>query len=177
MYVAEGTKIRNIIFGGGQQGGLRSGTENVAGIAAMAMAAERLMQSREEDVERLQAMRDLFTEEVTGLPDVRINGPAQDPESRELAAPHIVSVSTAGLRAEVLLHALEEKGIYVSAGSACSTHHREVRGTLDAIGLPKEYREGTLRVSFGVMNTEEEAKEAAAAFLALVPVLRQFKRR
>ncbi len=183
LYVADGVKIRNIIFGGGQQNGLRSGTENVAGIAGMALAAKMLCDDFENENDKVRKMRDTFAKKVLQIPDVRINGPLGEhiskttPESDTLAAPHIVSVSVTGVRSEVLLHALEEKGVYVSAGSACSTHHRDVKGTIDAIGVPKEYRDGTLRVSFSVMNSMEDAEDAAAAFGELVPFLRRFVRR
>ena len=182
LYVAEGVKIKNIIFGGGQQGGLRSGTENVAGAAGMALAAKKLSETMDEDIPRLYDLKKYLIGELQQIPEVRINGIPQIREGEstrllpEQTAPHIVSVSVKGVRAEVLLHALEEKGIYVSAGSACSTHHREVKGTKEAIGLPKEYREGTIRISFSVMTTEEEVRETVLAMNELIPFLRKFVR-
>ena len=89
----------------------------------------------------------------------------------------MASISFPGVRSEVLLHALEDKGIYVSAGSACSSNKPAVSGTLKGIGLTKEYYESTLRFSFGVYNTPEEADRCVEALKELVPVLRRFKRR
>ena len=181
LYVGEGVKIKNLIYGGGQQGNLRSGTENVAGAAGMAMAAKTLYGTMEEDRKRLYDYKEQLIHALLEIPGVKINGIKAEGETFgrqdiEETAPHIVSLSVKGVRAEVLLHALEEKGIYISAGSACSTHHRDTKGTKEAIGLSKEYREGTVRISFSVMTTEEEAEEAAEAFREVIPFLRKFVR-
>lgn len=117
LYMREGAKVRPITYGGGQQRGLRSGTENLPGIAGFAKAAEMVYQDMEIDVDRMYAAREELTKGVRSLDDVIINGCP----GREGAA-HIVSASFRGVRSEVLLHALEERGIYVSAGSACAAH-------------------------------------------------------
>ena len=115
-------KIRPVVFGGGQERGLRSGTENVPAIAGMARAVEECYRNLEADNERLYGLRQRFVEGVSQMEGVRVNG-LQGRES----APHVVSVSFEGVRSEVLLHALEEREIYVSAGSACASNHPDTR--------------------------------------------------
>ena len=169
LYIKEGTKIKPIIWGGNQQKGMRSGTENVPGIAGMGKAAELIYQDHREKVERLREIKDHFRERVVAeIPDVKDN-------SGE--APHIASISFLGVRSEVLLHALEEKGVYVSAGSACSSNKPEVSGTLRGIGLDKAHYESTLRFSFSVYNTVEETDACVDILKELLPVLRKFTRR
>ena len=127
LYVKEGTKIKPIIWGGNQQSGMRSGTENVPGIAGLGCATRIVYTDHKEKTEHIRQVKDHFIERVMNeLTEVKNN-------SGE--APHIASVSFPGVRSEVLLHALEEKGIYVSAGSACSSNKPQISGTLKGIGL------------------------------------------
>lgn len=172
LYVDAGVKIQPILFGGGQQRDLRSGTENVPGVAAMAEAVKEIYTGFEEKTERLYSLREYFIQEIKRIEGTVVNGP----QGRE-GAPHIVSVSFAGVRSEVLLHALEDKGIYVSAGSACSSNHPAPSRTLQAIGVKKELLESTLRFSFCEFTTKEELDYTLAALRELLPVLRRFTRR
>ncbi len=171
LYIGDHVKITNIMYGGGQQKGMRSGTENVAGIAGMALAAQMLYQHFDEEMDRLYAMKEQFIHDVTAIDGVHVNGLT----GRD-SAPHVISLSVEGVRAEVLLHALEEKGIYVSAGSACASNHPHISDTLLAIGTPEEYLDSTLRFSLSVMNTPEDLKDAAAALAELLPFLRKYTR-
>lgn len=173
LYIGEKVKIHNIIYGGGQQKNLRSGTENVPGIAGMAKAAEMLYNHLEEDAERLYSLKDYFCEELRKIPDIRIN----NPEGME-GAPHIVSLSVAGVRSEVLLHALEDKGIYVSAGSACSSNKPHTAGsaTMKAIKLPEEFLDSTLRFSMSVYTTREELDYTLQVMYDIIPMLRKYTR-
>lgn len=169
LYVKEGTKIKPIIWGGNQQNGMRSGTENVPGIAGLGCAARIVYTDHKEKTEHIRQVKDHFIERVINeLTEVKNN-------SGE--APHIASISFPGVRSEVLLHALEEKGIYVSAGSACSSNKPQISGTLKGIGLDKTHYESTLRFSFCVDNTLEEADACVEALKELLPVLRRFQRR
>ncbi len=180
LYVKKGIKLSPIIYGGGQQGGLRSGTENVAGISGMAVAADILYKGLEAERERLYSIKADMIKKLLSLPDVSVNGIPKTEDIDEgirLSAPHIVSASFAGVRAEVLLHALEEKDIYVSAGSACATHKPEPSRTLQAIGLKKDMLEGTLRFSFSSFTREDEPEKVHKALEELLPQLRQFIRR
>ena len=171
LYVDEKVKIRPILFGGGQQKGMRSGTENVPGCAGLAEAVRITYKDHGEKIERLYGLRERLIAGLKGLEGVTINGL----ETRE-SAPQIVSASFAGISSEVLLHALEDKGIYVSSGSACSSNHPGVSGTLKGIGVKGELLDATLRFSFGMFNTEEEVDYCIGVLGELLPVLRRYKR-
>ena len=145
LYVRKGVKIKPILFGGNQEQALRSGTENVPAIAGLGVAAEKIYENHEERVAYLKEIKDYFLEKVMNLPDVT---------NHSGDAPHIASVSFLKVRSEVLLHALEDKGICVSAGSACSSNKPAVSGTLKGIGLKKEEYESTLRFTFSCYNTK-----------------------
>lgn len=172
LYVNEKVKIRPILFGGEQQKGLRSGTENVPGIAGIAAAARACYEDLDEKVERLYALKARFVEGIQKLDGTNVNG-----RTGRDSAPHIVSVSFRDVRSEVLLHALEEKEIYVSAGSACSSNKPAVSHTLKSIGVDKEYLGSTLRFSFCFDTTEEEIDYCLQELDRLLPVLRRYVRR
>jgi len=171
LYMKEGAKVSPITYGGGQQRGMRSGTENLPGIAGFARAAEMMYQDMESDVDRMYALREMLTEGVKKLDDVTINGCS----GREGAA-HIVSASFRGVRSEVLLHALEERGIYVSAGSACAAHKPQPSVTLRAIGVEKELLGSTIRFSLSGFTTEEEIAYTCQNLEEIVPKLRRYTR-
>ena len=172
LYINSKAKVQPLILGGGQQNGMRSGTENVPGDAGMAVAAKCCYENLDEKIDRLYALKDHFVEGVKKLPDTRVNGRI----GRD-SAPQIVSVSFAGVRSEVLLHALEDKGIYVSAGSACSSNKPAVSHTLSSMHLQKELLGSTLRFSFCFDTTEEEIDYCLQELSELLPVLRRFVRR
>ena len=171
LYVKDKTKIKPIIYGGGQQKNMRSGTENVAGIAGLGAAVEALYDHFDEKIEQLYALREYLAAGMKELEGATVNGA----DGRN-AAPHIVSVSFAGIRAEVLLHALEERGIYVSTGSACSSNHPAISGTLKAIGVKPELLDATVRFSLSVESTREEADYVLGQLAELLPMLRRFRR-
>ncbi len=171
LYIADKVKVNHLIFGGGQQRGMRSGTENVAGIAGMALAAEMLYGGLDIELDKLYELKNLLITGVTQIPEVYINGKT----GRE-SAPHVVSISVPGVRAEVLLHALEEKKIYVSSGSACSSNRPHLSETLAAIGTPREYMDCTVRMSLSVMNEREEIEETVKVMQEIVPFLRKYTR-
>lgn len=172
LYVNEKVKIRPIIFGGEQQKGLRSGTENVPGIAGVAEAAKACYENLEEKIDRLYELKARFVEGVQKLPGTKVNG-----RTGRDSAPHIVSISFQDVRSEVLLHALEDQGVYVSAGSACSSNKPAVSHTLQSIGLPKELLGSTLRFSFCFDTTEEEIDYCLEKLSELLPMLRRYVRR
>ncbi len=171
LYVGDNVRIRNILYGGGQQGGMRSGTENVPGIAGIALAAKLLYERFDEEQQRLRSMKDAFIQRVSAIEGVHING-----RTGEDSAAHIISLSVEGVRAEVLLHALEDKGIYVSSGSACASNRPHISETLQAIGTPQAYLDSTIRLSTSVMNTMEDMEAAAQALEELLPMLRKYTR-
>lgn len=172
LYIKDKTRIKPIIYGGGQQKGMRSGTENVPGAAALGMAAEEIYENFDEKIEHLYSLKERFIKGVTEIEGVTING-----KTGRDSAPHIVSVSIDGVRSEVMLHSLEEKEIYVSAGSACSSNKPAPSKTLQGIGLPKAQLESTIRFSFCADTTEEEIDYAIAALKEIVPFRRKFIRK
>lgn len=172
LFVKDKTKIKPIIHGGGQEKGMRSGTENVPAIAGLAVAVEEMYANLEENRQHLFELRDYFITEVEKMDGVTVNG-KKDHDS----APHIVSVSIEGVRAEVILHTLEDKNIYVSAGSACSSNKPAVSHTLQGIGLKKELLDSTVRFSFSVHTTKEELDYALSVMNEVIPMLQKYTRK
>ena len=171
LYVDEKVKIKPIIFGGGQQKNMRSGTENVPGCAGMGMAVKEMYKNHAEKIEHLYALKDRMVKGLQEMEGVTVHGLT----GRD-SAPQIVSAGFEGTRAEVLLHALEDRGIYVSSGSACSSNHPGVSGTLKGIGVKDSLLDATLRFSFGVYNTEDEVDYCLEQLRELLPMLRRYRR-
>lgn len=172
LYVDEKVKIRPIIFGGGQQSGLRSGTESVPAIAGLAKAVEMVYGNLDNEVEKLYRLKKAFVEGVRKIDNVVVNG-----HPDETGAPHVVSVAIKGIRSEVMLHALEDKEIYVSAGSACSARKPQPSATLRAMGVSQEILESTIRFSFSVFTTMEEINYTLQTMYDIIPMLRRYTRR
>ena len=177
LYVGEKVKILPISHGGGQQKNMRSGTENVPAVAGMTMAAEMIYENFEEDVNKLYELKEYFIQGITGIEGIQINGLIPDAQDIRATAPHVVSVSVAGVRSEVLLHALEDKGIYISAGSACASNKPQTSETLKAIGLQREYWDSTIRFSFSVFTTKEEIDYTLQVLQEMLPMLRRYTRK
>lgn len=172
LYIRDKVKVKPIIYGGGQQKGMRSGTENVPGAAALGEAAAEIYENFAEKTDRMYALKQRLIDGVTQIEGVTING-RTDRES----APHIVSMSARDVRSEVMLHSLEEYGIYVSAGSACSSNKPALSKTLQAIGLPKNQIECTVRISFSVETTEAEVDYTVEKLREIIPFRRKFVRK
>lgn len=172
LYINEKVKIKPIIFGGGQQKGMRSGTENVPGIAGMALAAEEAYCNFDAKMDYLYSIKQRFLDGVCKIEGIKVNG-----KTGRDSAPHVVSVSIQGVRSEVMLHALEDKGIYVSAGSACASNKPSISATLKAIGVEKQYLDSTLRFSFSAYTTEEEIDYTLQQLQTIIPMLRRYIRK
>lgn len=172
IYIKKNTKINPIISGGGQQDGMRSGTENVPGIAGIGQAAKDCYDHLEENVGIMTELKDYLIDRLSEIDDVTINS-----RKGSEGAPHIVSASFRGVRSEVLLHALEDKGIYISSGSACSSNRPAVSRTLKAMNVEKDLLESTVRFSFSKFNTKEEIDYCVEQLKELLPVLRKYVRR
>lgn len=170
LYINEKVKIHPLILGGGQQKGMRSGTENVPGCVGLGVAAREAYKDFDARIEKLYTLREHLIAGLKPLGGVTING-SEDRTN----APQIVSASFEGVRSEVLLHALEDKGVYVSSGSACSSNHPGISGTLKGIGVKKELLDSTIRFSLGDLNTEEEVDYAIGVLGELLPVLRRYQ--
>lgn len=171
LYVNEKIKIQPMILGGGQQKGMRSGTDNVPGIAGLGVAAKKIYEDFDEKIEQLKENKLYLAKRLQELDNVFINGPK--PED---GAPHILNASFVGVRSEVLLHTLEEKQIYISAGSACSSHKRAASATMLVLGVSAERRESAIRFSLSEMTTKEELDYAVDEIAKVLPVLRKFAR-
>jgi len=172
LYIKDGVRIVPINYGGGQQKGLRSGTENVPGIAGTGLAAELIYKDFDNHIKNLRDVKNYFLQKIMDeIEDVKING-----KMDEDSAPHIASVSISGVRAEVLLHALEDKEIYVSSGSACATNRPHLSETLKAINTPDELLDSTLRFSFSIFNTKEQVDYTIDVLKTIVPMLRRYTR-
>ncbi|WP_026650796.1 cysteine desulfurase family protein [Butyrivibrio proteoclasticus] len=172
LYIRKGTKIVPICYGGGQQKGMRSGTENVPGIAGLALAAKMCYTDFDKHIEDLYEKREYLISKLSEkISDISFNGPA----GREVA-PHIVSLSIRGLAAETVLNMLSSKNIYVSAGSACASNNPHVSDTLQSIGLERDLLESTIRISMSVMTTREELDYFIDTLSSQVETMRKFYR-
>ena len=165
MYVKENNRIKPILTGGGQEIGIRSGTENVPGIYGIGEAVRILNQDLEGTIDKIRGLRDLLKEEIlANIDNVKINSP-------EDGVCHVLNVSFRGVRGEVLLHYLEQKEIYVSTGSACSSKKKGSH-VLNAIGLTPDEIEGAIRFSLSDLNTKEEIMKTVEVLKESVSDLR-----
>ncbi len=177
LYVGERVKMLPINYGGGQQKNMRSGTENVPGIAGMTLAAEKIYENFDAEMDKLYELKEYFIQGISKMEGMQVNGLIPDAPDCRGTAPHVVSVSVAGVRSEVLLHALEDKGIYISAGSACASNKPQTSETLKAIGLQREFWDATIRFSFSVFTTKEEIDYTLNIMYDMIPMLRKYTRR
>lgn len=168
LYIKDKTLIRPIIYGGGQQKSMRSGTENVPAIAGMGLAAELMYKDHDNKIEYIKNLKEYFIANIIKLENVFDNSGD---------APHIASISFVGIRSEVMLHALEDKGIYVSSGSACSSNKPHVSNVLKSINLDKDKLESTLRFSFCEFNTMEQIDYAIKVIEEILPIYRRYIRK
>lgn len=172
FYMKKGLKVRPIIYGGGQERGQRSATENTPGIAGLAKAVELAMENMDASHEKVMEVKRTLAEGILrDIPKTHINGP-----SIEEASPYVLNVSFNGLRSEVLLHSLEESEIYVSAGSACSSKKKGGSHVLRSLGLSEERIEGAIRFSFCRYNTVDEAAACLEILKEKTAFLRKYMR-
>ncbi len=167
LFIKEGVRLDSLLSGGNQESQIRSGTENVAGAVAMAKALRMIMQKFETGIERMIRVKSLLIAELTGIDGLTINTP------KENSSPHILNFSIKGIKAEVLIHALEEQGIYLSTTSACSSKKQLPSQTLLAMGVPDDLADSAFRISLSYDNTEDEARIAAAAIEKAAKQLRR----
>ena len=172
LYVRAGLRFAGGLVGGGQEQGRRSGTTNAPGILGLDAAVAAYAAHQQEWVAAMRACKTRLAERLLSLPDAYLNGPA--PED---GAPHILNVSFPGVRGEVLLHALEQREIYVSTGSACSAHKKGNNRVLAAAGVRGARQEGALRLSLCPFNTLEEMDRAAEEIGRQAALLRRYQRR
>jgi len=172
LYIDGNVKINPIIFGGGHQRGMRSGTLNTTGIAGMGVAAKEAYDEFDNRIEKIKSLKNFIMDELE-----KTDGAVLNTGRGDNFAPQIISVSFEDIRAEVLLHALEDRGIYVSSGSACSSNHPGISGTLKAVGIREDLLDATIRISLSELNNMEEAKYLIDNLKELLPLLRKFVRK
>ena len=173
LVVRKGVRLKPHHVGGGQESGLRSGTENTPGIAGMDAAVAELVGMGPDMPRRLMEKKLRLVAAVReAVPDVIVNGP--DPAE---GAPHIVNLGFPGVRGEVMLHALEGDGVYVSTGSACSSKKLKVSGVLTAMGIRPQVAEWAVRFSLSPHTTDEEIEYAARRVGVQYDLLKRFQRR
>lgn len=161
LWIRDGIRIPALIRGGGQEKDLRSGTENVPAIAGFGLAARIASEHRTVQMKRVAGLRQRLMEGLLEeIPDTVVNSPAESGTEAGMCCPSILNVSFLGTRGEVILHTLEQSGVYVSTGSACSSNKKGRSHVLEAMGCTDREIEGAIRFSLGVMNTEEEIEEA-----------------
>jgi cysteine desulfurase len=172
LYIRKGLELKPLILGGGQERGIRSGTENLPGIAGFGVAAAEALVERQKKSEQVHEVKKHFVSRLSELEDIIINSPLD-----EYHIDNILNVSFRGVRGEVLLHALEDYKIYVSTGSACSAKQAGHKNhVLTALGLKADDMEGAIRFSFSYVNTLEEVDYAIEALKKILPFLRRLKR-
>lgn len=167
LYVKKNIKIKPIIFGGGQESQLRSGTENVPGICGFGLAAKKAFDTIDIARHKVGDLKELFVKLLKALEpdDYRIISP-------ETASPYIINISFKGVKAEVLLHHLEERGIYISSGSACSSRRKKHSHVLAAMSVKDCYIEGAVRFSFSQFNNEKEIVYVVDAIREILPKIK-----
>ena len=172
LFAGKGIRLEPLVYGGGQQKDMRSGTENVPGISGFAAAAEKAYKDLEASDAKMRECRELLEKALLETGSAVMHG-----RDDEWSAPHILNISFPGIRSEVMLHALEEKGIYVSAGSACSVHKKDKSPTLTAIGCSRDELDSAIRFSLSRYNTKEEILYTIEVIRELIPALMRYVRR
>ncbi len=174
LYISNQVRVKPLLYGGSHQSGIRSGTENVSGIAALGIASKKMYESLDKHRDYLYNLKRYFISQVTKhIEGVFINGS----DAIEETAPHIVNIRFNDIRGEVLLHALESSGIYVSTGSACSSNKSSQSHVLKAIGLNEDAIEGSIRFSFSILTTKEELDYCIQVLIKTIPKLRLIKKK
>lgn len=165
LYIKKGIKVKPILLGGGQEISLRSGTENVPGICGFGLATEKIFACLDQNHSQVSALKEHFVLKIKEcFEDVIINSPKQ-------ASPYIINVSFPNLKAEVLLHHLEQKNIFVSTGSACASHKNNHSHVLQAMGVSSKYIDGAIRFSLSSANSFSDMDETINALKEIIPVI------
>ena len=172
LYIREKARILPLMYGGGQERSMRSGTENVPAIAGLGVAVDKVFSDNFLHSQNMYRLKQQLADGVSDIEGVSIHSNLD-----ETFAPHILSISIEGVKSEVMLHALEERGVYVSSGSACSSNHPSASRTLLAMGVNREQMDTAIRFSLSMNTDESDITAACNALKDLVPVLRNFQRR
>ncbi|MGA8941887.1 MAG: cysteine desulfurase family protein [Thermoactinomyces sp.] len=170
LYKRKNLTLPPLLLGGGQEQGMRSGTENLPAIAGLAKAVLLAKETEEKFYPQYQAWKEMILARVNSeLNHVKVNGDIRD----DGGAPYILNLSFPGLKSEVIVHALEKENVYVSSKSACSSKKEEPSRVLKAMGLTDQEALGSIRISMGRMNTEKELKQCCDALVRVIPALQK----
>ena len=169
LYLRKGVRLANHVFGGGQEKNIRSGTENTPAISGFSLAIKKMLEEQQVRSEQMKQVKETLCQGALTLPDVVENSPSD-------GCSHILNLSFLGIRSETLLHFLEDKGIFVSSGSACASHKPSPSHVLTAMGVSREGIDSAIRFSFSGENTVEQAKECVKVLHEVVPALRMIRR-
>ncbi|QXM06317.1 cysteine desulfurase family protein [Crassaminicella indica] len=173
LFIRKNLRVSPILYGGNQETGMRSGTENIPGIFGLGEAARGLYENIDSNISKMWMLKNTFIEHIKNeIKDIKING-----YEKNGSAPHIVNISFLGIKGEVLLHSLEQDGIYVSTGSACSSKKSSKSHVLKAMGLKEDEIEGAIRFSFSYHNTKEEIDYAVDKIKKHVKDIRKIMKR
>ncbi|MEZ4357176.1 MAG: aminotransferase class V-fold PLP-dependent enzyme [Eubacteriales bacterium] len=172
LYIKNANKVKPLIVGGGQEGALRSGTENTFGIACFSAAVDEHLRNIDKEAKRIEFISKKLKSSLSNMEDVSLNSPPEDK-----CVPNIINVSVLGVHSETLLHALEARGIYVSMGSACSSRKNVGSRILKAQGISGDRLRGAIRISLGISNTLAEADMFLNVLEQEINTLRRFKKR
>lgn len=170
LYKKKGVKLSPLLSGGNQEQGFRSGTENTGGIIAMAKALRLTEEKRTKGVQEMKEIQQFLRTELEGINGVTFHTPKTG------CAPHILNFSIAGMKGEVLIHALEERGCYLSTTSACSSRQKKTSAVLTAMGLPAAVADSSIRLSLSYENTKEEARTFIRVLQEIIPKLTKVQR-
>jgi cysteine desulfurase len=174
LYISDRVKPIPRIFGGGQEMGLRSGTENVPAIAGFGLAAEKMYGARTQNYKKMSRHKACLLAALAELDETGFDYKVISNDND--SSPYIVNVGFSGVKAEVLVRFLSEQGIYASAGSACSSIRKAKSGTMTAMGVADKYADGAVRFSFSALNSEDDAIAAADALKSIIPKLLKIKK-
>jgi cysteine desulfurase len=173
LYIKKGTPLTTLQWGGGQEMGIRSGTENLTGIVGFGKAAQLIYEFMDREDDTIRKMKMTLAKGISeAVPEAVINGPRPDE-----GAPHILNISIPGIRGETLLHVLESHGVYISTGSACSSRRTKISHVLEAIGAPIQIAEGAIRLSLSYMSDPEELLLVPDILRKSVDQVKRFTRR
>jgi len=172
LYIKEPDKFVPLLYGGGQQKNLRSGTEDIPSIASFGKTCEIASKTMDENYEKVKRINKMYRELLPNyIEEVIFNG------NLEKTSPYILNLSIKDIKSEVLIHFLEMDDIYISSGSACSSNYKGISETYQALNIPQNFLDGTVRISFGRYSNEKDVKYVVEKIAKYTNEIRKMVRR